>query len=86
MLHRYWIELNQTFEEHAPGALLGIGVTAYTEQDALNLVQKYLFPGERIPSVKCIREDIRIPDLDQNHVIPNMGVVSRRGIWFPLGY
>jgi hypothetical protein len=28
-------------------------------------------------------EDIDISLLDQNHVIPNMGVVTFKGVWFP---
>ncbi|MGT2501894.1 hypothetical protein ACVOMS_15690 [Bradyrhizobium guangxiense] len=24
-----------------------------------------------------------IDELDQNHVVPNMGMMLRRGVWFP---
>lgn len=30
-----------------------------------------------------IIEDIDIRQLDQGHVIPNMGVVTFEGVWFP---
>jgi hypothetical protein len=29
-------------------------------------------------------EDIDIRLLDQGHVIPNMGVVTFKGIWYPI--
>jgi len=27
--------------------------------------------------------DVDIRTLDQNHVVPNMGVVTSRGVWYP---
>lgn len=35
--------------------------------------------------IECI-EDVNVNDLDQSHVLPNMGNIVERGIWFPLGY
>ncbi len=62
---------------------LGVGVTAYDVDDA-----KYLIRSEKSvlnyrPNFKSYTEDIDIQLLDQNHVIPNMGIVTNRGIWFP---
>ncbi|MCW2926654.1 MAG: hypothetical protein JWM86_622, partial [Thermoleophilia bacterium] len=33
-----------------------------------------------------VTEDVDVRDLDQGHVIPNMGVVVWRGVWYPSGY
>jgi hypothetical protein len=30
-----------------------------------------------------VTEDVDIQTLDQGHVLPNMGVPSERGVWFP---
>jgi hypothetical protein len=72
----YWITTD-------PPIGLGVGVTAYSEDDA-----QFLF-GSAWPSVhKILRiqaiEDMR--NIDQNHVAPNMEDWVRRGIWFPKGY
>ncbi|MEM1055550.1 MAG: hypothetical protein AAGI52_08475 [Bacteroidota bacterium] len=34
-------------------------------------------------SSASIHEGIGVQDLDENHVVPNMGVIVRRGIWYP---
>ena len=79
MLKRYWF----TFEEsHRPSPLnLGCGVSARDFNDALVLLRK------RIPAQLRIRhctEDVDVSTLDSAHVLPNIGDVTRRGIWFPL--
>ena len=42
----------------------------------------------RMPAIKNVIENIQFKDLDQNHVVPNMGPITERGIWYPnlLGY
>jgi hypothetical protein len=84
LLHRYWF----TFEPLGrPTRLnLGCGVTAYSREDAETLLREHVFKKEEMPRVSSVVEDVDVRTLDQNHVVPNMGVVSLRGIWFPLGY
>jgi hypothetical protein len=31
-------------------------------------------------------EDVDLSSLEQKHVLPNLGDVTARGIWFPQGY
>jgi hypothetical protein len=74
LLHRYWFQT----KEH-----LGFGVTAYSVEDAKALVDdaaRYI--GWSAETVKII-EDVDVRDLDQNHVVPNMGPPNFRGVWFP---
>jgi hypothetical protein len=60
---------------------LGIGVTAYSKADAEELIRTtQLYVNTEIVEVI---EDIDIRELDQNHVIPNMGPPNFRGIWYP---
>lgn len=84
-LHRYWIR----FAPHAPLGLgclrLGCGVTAWTEDDAIRLLRECVFEDGELPEIADIITDIDFRDLEANHVRPNIGVVSRRGVWFPLG-
>lgn len=89
-LHRYWF----TFEEpsHDPDVLLrhgvrrGVGVTAWTYDDALTLVGTTVFAGDEIPPIRHCIEDVDVSTLDQGHVIPNMHPPLWRGIWFPMGF
>ncbi|TRC93504.1 hypothetical protein FJV76_23205 [Mesorhizobium sp. WSM4303] len=74
-MHPYWI----TISGH-----LGVGVTARSEADALQLFQLAFGSAEKIIKIEIIKD---MNDLDQNHVLPNMGGANflRRGIWFPQG-
>lgn len=75
LLHRYWFKTKQE---------LGFGVTAYSIEDARSLVDE---AARRIGSgceVVEIVADVDVRQLDQEHVIPNMGPPSLRGVWFPF--
>lgn len=81
-LRRYWI----TFERSASLSFLdlGCGVTAFNRQDALALVERVLGGlGATMPALAEIREGVTFQDLEQNHVAPNIGNMSMRGVWFP---
>ena len=81
-LHRFWF----SFEGLPPFSVLnvGCGVTAYTYDDALQILKGRVFK-QSLPACSVIT-DIDVSTLDENHVRPNMGVVTQRGVWFPLGY
>ncbi len=66
-----------------------IGVSANTLIEAKSIVLETLtkinYPNitqSQIENVEII-ENVDIQSLDQNHVIPNMGVVVFKGVWFP---
>ena len=76
LLHRYWFDVRVG---------LGFGVTAYSIDDARTLLDEYLrrWRGTCEVEVIDIVEDVDVRDLDQGHVIPNMGPPNLRGVWFP---
>jgi hypothetical protein len=74
-LHRYWFQT----KEH-----LGYGVTAYSEDDARNLIEDIVGPVLLDDKLVRVIVDVDVRDLDQGHVIPNMGPPNLRGVWFPL--
>ena len=84
MLKRFWFE----FEPFGyPTALnLGCGVTGYDYNDAVRLLQERVFAGQTLPKVVRVLPDVNVQDLDKGHVLPNMGDVAQRGVWFPLGF
>ena len=64
---------------------IGIGVTAVSEQDAFQLLQeqgidKWLVDAKEI----LIQKGLRIGDLDQKNVRPNIGPMQFRGVWYPI--
>lgn len=63
---------------------LGVGVTAQDEREALILAAPALtlYGSPEVQSVKAV---LSIDELDQGHVVPNMGMWLRRGIWYPRG-
>ena len=74
LLRRFWFEAEQG---------LGIGVTAYDRDDAESIVRANQLAMSFQPVFRECVEDVDVRDLDQGHVIPNMGIVVDRGIWFP---
>ena len=75
LLTSYWIELDCY--------LKNIGVTAYSLDDAKTLIQEKAFPKQEFPRIIKVTENIQFKDLDQNHVVPNIGPMVIRGVWYP---
>ena len=73
-LRRFWFGL-------ARG--LGVGVTAGSRLEAEALARDACsqsgWPFEPVE----VLEDVDVRDLDQNHVVPNMGPPNFKGVWFP---
>ncbi len=87
-LQRYWFEFDisetdrRTYPSYS-GLGRGCGVTAYSREDASLLLREKLFKDAPIPPVTRVVEGIDVSTLDKNHVLPNIGVPTWRGIWFP---
>jgi hypothetical protein len=72
LLTRFWFDLEDK---------RGIGVTAYSREDAEYLINNEEgWVGRKVVSVI---ENVDIRTLDQEHIIPNMGAPNFRGIWYP---
>jgi hypothetical protein len=84
LLRRYWIRF-EAFATPTP-LNLGCGVTAFDKDDAIGLLHSRVFTEKEVPKVIEIIEDGDVSTLNAGHVRPNMGLVTFRGIWFPLGY
>ena len=84
MLHRYWFMF-----KNAPifsPLNLGCGVTAYSYDDAVGMLSSRVSAGETTLAILNVVENVDVETLDRGHVLPNLGDVAARGIWFPLGY
>jgi hypothetical protein len=76
MLRPYWIKTDKRMS-------LGYGITARSKEDAETLLRLVVSSDCAVITIKPIED---AASLDQGHVIPNMGNMFRRGIWYPLGY
>jgi hypothetical protein len=68
-------------DKHGP---LGFGVTAFSLNDAFQIIQD---AGFRLPEDRNtlqIKEGIKVSDLDHRHVVMNMGPIVVRGMWYPF--
>jgi len=80
----YWIKLDIEFgNPGSTGLLMGIGVTAIDENDAIGLIKKNFFNNSSIPHVSEIKIVESLDDLDKYHILPNIGNPFLRGVWFP---
>ena len=78
-LETFWIEFPQD-----DNFVLGIGVTAYSREDAMNLIkdcgiEQWLHGAHETKIIA----GVRIDDLDQTNVVPNVGPLQLRGVWYP---
>lgn len=79
-LTAYWIE------SPLPHAPLGFGVTGWSLDDALSIVRALGY-GHYLPDDLTdlrITEGITVAELDQRHVVANMGPIVVRGTWYPF--
>jgi hypothetical protein len=76
LLRRYWFPAS---------AALGVGVTAWSLEDAVSLATGALHLLPAGATISHPIEDVDINALDQNHVVPNMGPCNFRGVWYPRG-
>ena len=84
-MKRFWIEFANA-KDAPTGMGWGCGVTAHTFEDALSIISENALQGRELPELKNFIEDVVVSDLDKNHVLPNIGNIFVRGIWFPLGF
>jgi hypothetical protein len=61
---------------------LGCGVTAFDIDDAMLLIRR-AFPDLSLQTPLDVTENIDVSTLDAGHVVPNMGNIFVRGIWWP---
>jgi hypothetical protein len=85
---RYWFEfeISRSDIEKFPaycGLGWGCGVTANNLDDAREILQSRIFRDNPFPKIKRVIEGIDVSTLDSNHVLPNIGLVPVRGVWFP---
>ncbi len=83
-LKRFWIEFENAPKFSPLG--IGMGITCENIRIALAMADTAIKNRGLVLNVRSIAEDIDVRTLDQTHVVPNMGVVSNRGVWFPMGY
>lgn len=67
-----------------PQGPLGYGVTAFSLADALAILCGFGYPLPDDLSALRITEGVRVADLDQSHIVPNMGPIVVRGLWYPF--
>jgi hypothetical protein len=84
-LVRYWYEFDVA-SSRAANVSPWVGVTAWTPQDAEELIRHRLFGGGDLPVITEQVEDVDVSGLDENHVLPNMSPSNLRGIWYPRGF
>lgn len=80
LLRRFWFVF-QNAPAFSP-LQLGCGVTAYSFDDACHILNDHISYGDL--KIKSVTEDADVNNLDKNHVLPNIGLVTIRGVWFPL--
>jgi hypothetical protein len=85
MLKRYWLVIDSN-NKFGPK---NWGVSAISTSQARNLIKDtarslgWTHISSRDIDEAEIIENIDLNILDQNHVIPNIGIVVHLGVWFP---
>lgn len=76
LLKTYWIESPRS-------NIPGFGVTAFSREDAFQLLDACGHSLSIDDPQISVTEGIRIEDLDQEHIVPNIGSLVFRGVWYP---
>ncbi|WKL57783.1 hypothetical protein Q1W73_02025 [Asticcacaulis sp. ZE23SCel15] len=63
---------------------IGCGITACDESDAISLINERLSLEREHLEIASISAVDDVSTLDASHVLPNMGNIFLRGIWFPV--
>ena len=84
-LTRYWFEFDRSVSKLAVIVPFA-GVTAWSEEDAMELLRQRMFQHSEMPPIMSVSHNIDINGLDDKHVLKNMGPANIRGIWYPLGH
>ena len=87
-LRRYWIEFAWPKPEGIVAGRpepFGFGVTAFSLDDALDLLRREFFERMEspMPPLRGVIEDVDVSTLDDDHVRPNMHPPNWRGVWYP---
>ncbi|MFK8011470.1 MAG: hypothetical protein AB8B80_05480 [Marinicellaceae bacterium] len=83
-LKTYWITFPK--DNNLP---FGLGVTALSQEDAFELAEEQGIYWHKNANELHIQENVRISDLDQSNIVPNIGPMQFRGVWYPcqnIGY
>ena len=70
----------------SPHGPLGFGVTARTLDDAIRIIHAFDY-GRYLPDdlgTLDVTVDVTVAQLDQRHVVTNMGPIVNRGMWYPF--
>jgi hypothetical protein len=70
----------------SPNGPLGFGVTARSFDDALRIIRALDY-GRYLPDdlgALRVTVGITVAELDQPHVVANMGPIVVRGMWYPF--
>ena len=78
LLTSYWISF--PVNEHFP---LGFGVTAYSPEDALALLEAAGYDFHKRAQKIDMRPGAVPSEIDAKHVAPNSGPHVVRGVWYP---
>ncbi len=83
-LIRYWIHFGCPDRTNVAAPIQKhYGVTAYSEEDAISILRSEVFCEAPMPPIVEIRPNVDVSTLDSGHVLPNIGDVTRRGVWWP---
>ena len=82
---RYWFKFPLD-PRQPPHLSPQYGVTAHNYEDAIELLQEFVFRAAAMPEPLEVITDVDVSALDPKHVLPNIAVPVVRGVWYPKGY
>ena len=84
-LRTYWFTFPRS--DGVPWAVrLGVGVTAWTIDDARAQIRQTVLGGRPLPEPHDVNRISDIRTLDPGHVRPFINPPNFRGVWFPRGF
>ena len=79
-LTAYWMTIQQK-----EGWDFGVGVSARSNRDAILITIVHGWLDLSVCRDVLVSSGVTLPDMDQNHMLPNCGPLLVRGLWYPCG-
>ena len=71
------------FSRPEGGFVRWYGVSAYSLDDARDLLLRYGYDIDPADPAVTVRERVVLTEPEQRHIGPNMGPIQLRGVWYP---
>ncbi len=86
-LKKYWIRVETSAHDtNSWISALGYGITAFSREDAIDMLRTEAFEGQPMPEVVEVVEDVDEEEIQKRYGMAKLEAFLWPGIWYPTWY